>query len=603
MKIEKITIENYKSIENISFDVKKYGDSFTTMFIGINAAGKTNILKAISYFNLPKDDFQYFDIHNQKDEENKEVNIVFELCFENEESFIDKFKNYFNNTSILDVAITNIKKIIYFNKSSTKFQIKYEYDLNIKKDLFFSKNIDGKCDLSIKKYGDLNTENREILDSITIKNKFSDEIIKIISEHEPSVNFWEPSDEYLISDVDLNVFKSNIDSNAPLKNIFYISEYDSNEKILEAIDSISNTSAKSRLQSKLTKKLTEYVHNKWEFHVDFVIEIDQTGKLTIEYKDSGDNNENDRFKLNSGSGGFRHFISLILSLSAETDSIKIKNRLILIDEPEKSLHPSSIKDLRDELINIGKDNILFVSTHSPFLIDRKTFSRNIIIKKDEFSKTYKKEILRGVDMFDDEVLLEAFGLNVYKDLLPQNFLLVEGKEDKEILKKVFELYEHKFGITNGCGSNIVQVASYFNERDVPVFVIVDDDKAGKEYKDKILKIGGVYNNKNVFTLHDMVPTVGTNCTIEDFLGVNFVKSSFIKFASLKQEDGFDLNANSPFLTQIKRYASEKKLDIDIDDFKLELSNKFNPAKSTFEKNFPLLKSLIEEITKNIKKLN
>ncbi|MFA6619500.1 MAG: AAA family ATPase, partial [Candidatus Neomarinimicrobiota bacterium] len=48
MKITKITIENYRSIKDVFFDISKRDDnSFTYGLIGINEAGKSSILKAI----------------------------------------------------------------------------------------------------------------------------------------------------------------------------------------------------------------------------------------------------------------------------------------------------------------------------------------------------------------------------------------------------------------------------------------------------------------------------------------------------------------------------------------------------------------------------
>ncbi|PIQ80087.1 MAG: hypothetical protein COV79_02340, partial [Parcubacteria group bacterium CG11_big_fil_rev_8_21_14_0_20_41_14] len=44
MEITKIKIENFKSIKEIEFDLKKYGNSHTTMLVGINESGKSNVL-------------------------------------------------------------------------------------------------------------------------------------------------------------------------------------------------------------------------------------------------------------------------------------------------------------------------------------------------------------------------------------------------------------------------------------------------------------------------------------------------------------------------------------------------------------------------------
>ena len=75
--------------------------------------------------------------------------------------------------------------------------------------------------------------------------------------------------------------------------------------------------------------------------------------------------------MDERSQGFKHFISLILHLSISNKKEKCKDQIIIIDEPENHLHPSGIRYMRDELIKIGKNNYVFVATHSPFMIDNK----------------------------------------------------------------------------------------------------------------------------------------------------------------------------------------------------------------------------------------
>ena len=48
MKLTKIKIRNFKSIQDIEFDVQKHGGSYTTMLLGRNESGKSNILEAMS---------------------------------------------------------------------------------------------------------------------------------------------------------------------------------------------------------------------------------------------------------------------------------------------------------------------------------------------------------------------------------------------------------------------------------------------------------------------------------------------------------------------------------------------------------------------------
>jgi len=615
MKISKIIIENFKSIKKIEFDIKKYGGSYTTMFLGINESGKSNILEAMSFFEVPEEKYDYGIIHNQKDEDDNPVDLWFYLNFENKNTYLKEIRDTINNGEVLNFEIQNIIKNVYLEKTETTFSESIEFEIkNLTKNLFIKKitkneTVNGQVktinSFELSKKNDEEKTYEELTEEL-FKKYFEDKIISLIKKYEPSVSFWKPSDKYLISEVDLNAFKDDVDSNIPLKNIFALAGFTENKKIKDEIEKISNPQLRRKLMGNLSKKTTDYVKKIWKHKINIDIEITDSNRCIVSIKDDGKKNEYNYYQMNVRSEGFKQFISLILSLSIETSELKKINQLILIDEPEAHLHPSGIRDLRDELLRIGEKNYLFVSTHSPFLVDRKNKERNIIIKKPITSAlTEKKEIKSEEDIRDDEVLDEAFGINVYKDLLNPHRILVEGASDKIILQKAFKIKNYKYGITNGTGSNIVQTASKLNHDDIKVLVIVDDDEDGKGYKTKILKIGGVYNNTNVFTIRDLVGSIIDKGTIEDVLGKDFIESKFKEFYKSEFKESncdFSLLESSPFLEQIKVFLQQQskfKNEV-LDKFKKKISDDFNPTKTTFDTKFPLLKSLINEIQKKLK---
>ena len=343
--------------------------------------------------------------------------------------------------------------------------------------------------------------------------------------------------------------------------------------------------------STLSAKVTKYVNKIWKHKIKIDIEISDSLKCRVSIQDEGVKNEHNFHQMSARSEGFKQFISLILSLSIETKKLKNYNKLIIIDEPESHLHPSGIRDLRDELLEIGKDNYLFVSTHSPFLVDRKNKERNIIIKKNNSAITEKKEIKNEGDLRDDEVLDEAFGINIYKDLLTPFRILVEGASDRTILRKAFSLKGVQYGITNGAGGNIVQIASKLNNDEIDVLILVDDDAKGREYKQKILKIEGIYNTNNVFTLRDLLGAIPAQGTIEDLLGESYIKGIFGKvYKEAFGESPSLVFDDSPFVNQVKIFLQQNgnfSSEI-LEDFKRKISEDFNPAsKTVLTKNFPI----------------
>lgn len=619
MILNKIEIENYKSIEKIEFDINTVDDSKTTMLLGINEVGKSNILKAMSYLNVPTEDFNYNLTHNQKNDENEYVDIFFHFELLNwgkiKQEIIDYFmqKGCKVDNSIFTFELNNFKKNVYLHKDEKKWKFTYSYNL-----INFPKNVNSihneKNELIELNYSIIfiNEPNRisKNLKEIDFKRLLHDALVEIIPKYEPEVSFWKPSDKYLISTVDLDIFKDDINSNIPLKNIFALAGYNNNEKINYQIENArTNHQLRQKLKTFLSKETTKYIRSIWKHNIEIHIDIEQSLICNVSIKDGGEKNECNFYDMDSRSDGFKQFISFILSLSIETKKYDNKNRLILIDEPERHLHPSGIRDLGKELIEMGKNNYVFVSTHSPFLIDKKNKERHIIIKKDSSANTIKKEIKNHLDIRDDEVLNEAFGINLYKDLLLPHNILVEGASDKIILQKLFSLNNISCGITNGTGSNITQIASKFNTDDIKVFVVVDDDKDGKKYKRDILKVAGIYNQDNVFTLKDLIGNdLPDESTSEDLYDISYVKSQFQKLSAqyeIEEEivNNFEFNKNKPYLEQIKIFLSKNKIEPEkstklIDELKINLSNDFNPSKASFDKNTKLV-NLITSIKQKL----
>ena len=617
MRLTKIEIHNFKSIQYLEFDIEKYGNSYTRMLLGINEVGKSNILEAMSYFNTPEKRYDFYIMHNKKNEDEKYVDLYFYMEFENDNTLVNALKKEIGEgKELLKFKIQDINKNVYLAKGENRFKEGIDYKISqIPDNLFIKKGaitkmIDGQNttieSILIKKRKD-EAETFQPLTKEIFEEFFGDKIKEVIETYYPKASFWHPSEEYLISSsINLHEFKEGL-SNIPLKNIFILAGYDTNTKIHEAIEKVGDPSSKSKLQSKLQKGVNDYIQKIWKHNINIIIEIDQTGLFTLFVRDTGKRNEHDRHTMRARSDGFKQFISLILSLSVESKKLNRNNMLILIDEPENHLHPSAIRDLGKELLEIGKNNYLFVATHSPFLIDTKNKERNIIIKKNSNAQTEKQEIQDYEDIKDDEVLKEAFGINIYKDLLNNHRLLVEGATDKEILQKAFKIKEYDFGLTNGTGCNIVTVASLLNHHEIEILVVTDDDEEGRTYKNKIVEIGGVYKEgKNVFTIRDIVGKLPAKATIEDCLGKNFVESKLRDCykSEFKQDMGdFSLKEDSPFIEQVKRFLKEKQDKENVkkflSSFKKEISQKFKPSKNNLSAQFPLLDSLCEKLKQKI----
>ena len=608
MIIKKVVIDNYKSINRVEIPFDKVGNSFTKIFVGINESGKSNILEALSYFDVPEEKVSFDTFCNQKNEDSMSCDICFSIDFEEDEK--DTLQRIVNDAITSDYyfefTLANIVKKVFLSKESSTFEYLYDYDVLLNGSNLYVKllKVSGKESISIV---DEQQEGNgyEILTPQNFDEYFYDIVSDFLEEHEPYVSVWKPSSEYLLYNANLNDFKDKIGSNKPLYNIFKLSGYEDQKAITEAIGKVSNPRNRSRLESKLNDSLNDYISKVWDNKIDLIIEITETGNFSLLIKDKGNENKHDRFSITERSQGAQQFLSLILSLSLETKNRERKNELILIDEPEVHLHPSGIRNLAKELLKIGQENYVFLATHSPFMIDKRHKERHFIVKKNRKAITEIYRIKESDNIIDDEVLNEAFGINVYRDLLNPHCVLVEGAADKLILQKALSLLEREdIGIANGHGSNIDTLASKMNFDDVSVLVVTDDDKDGRKYKENILKIGGAYNEDTVFTIRDLVGEIINQGTIEDTLDVKYVEAQFKKFYKAKygkDYEGIALTKSEPVIMQITKILKEKNKYScwDMDSFKKQLSEEFNPTKNTFSSKFRLLKALAEVIKEKL----
>ena len=108
---------------------------------------------------------------------------------------------------------------------------------------------------------------------------------------------------------------------------------------------------------------------------------------------------NEEFDINSLSSGEKHLFLSILSLKR----LKVNNAIIIIDEPETSLHPEWQRKIIDVYKNVGKNNQLIIATHSPLIVgsvpsesirilSRNEAGRVEITHQDADDQTYGKSV-------------------------------------------------------------------------------------------------------------------------------------------------------------------------------------------------------------------
>jgi len=603
MIIKSINIQNFKSIKDITIPLQCYGSgesaSNTTFLVGINECGKSAILEAISLINEGFKDIDYDDYCNLDAQEDSESYIDIYTDLELTEwdfwkkQIAEKLK--LPKKFVDNLVIKSLQKNVYRDADT----VNYVFNIEINDDLPFFQYIINKAQETVngqtktnetievlsdfnKIYQEITKENAKTFvktnQELLTKTKLEDKIVSLLepmfNQNMPKIQIWRPNPKYLINEtIDLNKFKEDPNISIPLKNIFSICKKNTNEEIQSAIERALSSQAKcDELQEKMSDAVTKYINKIWKEHkIKIKISINSTNcEVNVEDKDK----KYAYYSMSQRSDGFKQFISLILSLSAQNESNTLKNNIILIDEPEVHLHPSGIRYMRDEILKIGKNNHVIVATHSNFMVDTTVRERHWIVQKEK-AETKISQMNEDFDFTDDKVLAMAFGLNFLKELLPQNIIIVEGIDDKNIFSHAIHLLNKTFHFSMkdaGGASKVSGFARLLNDENVKPFIIVDADKEGKDCKKQILdKQKDFYSDSNVFTLKDILPTLPDNSTIEDLLPVDFVKEFFDDEMKIE----FILDDNKALISQLKSQSQTLRDDKQkMDSLKIKLSRKF-----------------------------
>lgn len=368
MKIRNVKINNFKSIKDVTIPLQSYGSgknkSNTAFLVGVNEGGKSAILDAISLLSKGMSDIDYEECcFLEAQEENKYIDIYARI----ELTHIDFWRKqiveklHVEESFVKNLKIQNLEKNVYANNESKGSY----YSLTINDDLpFFEYVIVTETKMvndkevkteKINKLSEINKieelitkenaksflkENQKLLTKKDLQLKIASELKSVFNHNLPKIQIWKPSAEYLINNtISLDEFKEDTSISIPLKNIFNVYGKDSDEEIKESIERALKSQARcDELQNKMSSVITKHVNKIWKEHkIKIRISINGSDcQVHVEDKDK----EFAYYKMNQRSDGFKQFVSLILSLSAQNASNNLKNKIILIDEPEVHLHPS-----------------------------------------------------------------------------------------------------------------------------------------------------------------------------------------------------------------------------------------------------------------------
>jgi predicted ATP-dependent endonuclease of OLD family len=402
MKLEKITIENYKSIDKVEFIISEINNSFTYSLLGINESGKSSFLKAISLFDnedisYPQDFFS----------DSKPVKVILDYI-PSKDNLIN-LKKELSNThkfgkDILNkLDIKSLQIIVEFEASETTAK-------TFKEIIVFETEIFSDYTLTEKVPTKKGKEENE-LENFNLSTFFEDELPQYFWKISHKVVFWKSSPEYLIlDDIDLIKFSTEPkETSIPLLNCFSLAGIEE-DSLKKEITKLTTPVKINSLQSKLSELTTEHINKVWPEHpISITFQINNN-KISLLIEDNGV-----KFQpktTGQRSDGFKQFISFLLTISVENYNEELSKTILLIDEPETHLHPPAQINLLGELIKItsnNNNNILFFATHSNYLIDKRNLDRNYKVSKKQNHKTSINRIEKRTSTYS-EVNYEVFGI-------------------------------------------------------------------------------------------------------------------------------------------------------------------------------------------------
>lgn len=409
MRIKNIEIKNNNVLGDIeiSFVDENMNAKDIIILAGENGCGKTTLLEIIYKFisgdnsngdmirnEINKFTVEFLDYEIDKLKKDNDLKYYFDKLNSNEVNFIMDYNEKYTNGFKLNYKGSDDKIIEYktniINNSSMK---------NIMKVIYSTAEINfNSSDIQNVTSKDSDIDIRSLKQSTNLGIEISQLLIDIKA----------------LDDADLADWVSNNPAKVPLDEI-------------------------KEIRLKRFKKAFDYIFNNKKF-----IGIRNIGNLKkIVFEENG--LETYIENLSSGEKQIVFRGGFLLK-----DSNKSDGAIVLIDEPELSLHPRwQIKILEFfrrifENSEGSQRSQLFISTHSPFILhnDSRKNDKVIVLKKNEYGNVIQIDDPKFYSCNGEELIKEAFEIDTFINSIntenDKHLIITEGKTDWKHMKKAYE---------------------------------------------------------------------------------------------------------------------------------------------------------------------
>lgn len=443
MAIKNIEINGYRSIYNLKIDA-----SDISALIGRNGSGKSNILSALNYF------------YNNLTEEWHEDGIF-------------DANNLFHNEILIRISyeIKNVLNIVEHNMKSKKFEYKNYYN-KIRR---ISKN--NMIELELLKRKGCNAEwnvdynTRQIIAALFPIYFVDARKIELTDWS----NLWD-----LIGDFLKLQYKDSEDIQDKIKDVIV----ESNDAFGKKISEFKNILETSRINVKnLTSK--------------------QLGKIIAEIVAGGQIFQFEKKNLQEYSNGTNayNYTYFLIELLSWINVYKLKEPIVILDEPEISLHIGMIDQLMECIFEASSRIQFILSTHSARcvrdLMEKEELDYIIynVALKENYTELKRIKNLKPKEGKERVILSEVHTNSCFAKAIVN----VEGTTELEVLKNKYlqvmyptiKSVELSMGMSNRTTYNLT--ASGKRNYQTPGFAVIDMDQVLKWCKNNRFKFEGLIN--------------------------------------------------------------------------------------------------------------
>ncbi len=187
----------------------------------------------------------------------------------------------------------------------------------------------------------------------------------------------------------------------------------------------------------------------------------------------------DGFQINATALGAGFQNVLVLSIMQAYEALKKKGAIFLIEEPEIYLHPQTQRSLYQTLKEIGKENQVIYTTHSPHFVEASEPENIILVRKDKVTTVQRSKIVLGNGR--KEKLKRTSNASHNEMFFAKKVLIVEGDTEEH----AFPAWASKLGvcldslgysvIDAGGKNNIIDYAEICRSLGIETHIVFDTD--------------------------------------------------------------------------------------------------------------------------------